>query len=178
MSSVHHFEDLFKFNNLEVRTITKDGETWFVGRDVLFAMGAKDVNKALQRLPKKYLMVDKLSTSFGDKNTNFISESGVYRIAFRSKLPFSEKFSDWVTSEVLPSIRQNNFYIGDNLNKEEFALLKSQVNAMEPLVMFGAISERNNLPRTTFRRSTWVADPRSWKDDPRQPLLFKLQEGK
>ena len=42
---------------------------------------------------------------------NFIPESDLYRLVFGSKLPSAEKFTDWVTSEVLPSIRENGHYM-------------------------------------------------------------------
>lgn len=40
-----------------------------------------------------------------------IPESDVYRLVFRSKLPEAEKFENWVTSEVLPSIRKYGGYL-------------------------------------------------------------------
>ena len=42
---------------------------------------------------------------------NFIPESDLYRLVFSSKLPTAEKFTDWVTSEVLPSIRKHGAYM-------------------------------------------------------------------
>ena len=42
---------------------------------------------------------------------SFIPESDLYRLVFSSKLPTAEKFTDWVTSEVLPSIRKHGAYL-------------------------------------------------------------------
>ena len=41
----------------------------------------------------------------------FIPESDLYRLVFSSKLPSAERFTDWVTQEVLPSIRNHGAYI-------------------------------------------------------------------
>lgn len=41
----------------------------------------------------------------------FIPESDLYRLVFSSKLPTAEKFTDWVTEEVLPSIRKHGAYM-------------------------------------------------------------------
>ena len=41
---------------------------------------------------------------------NFLTESGVYRLIFKSRKPSAEKFQDWVTDEVLPSIRKTGSY--------------------------------------------------------------------
>ena len=38
---------------------------------------------------------------------NFLTESGVYKLIFKSKKKVAENFQDWVTDEVLPQIRQN-----------------------------------------------------------------------
>ncbi|WP_041700802.1 BRO-N domain-containing protein [Clostridium kluyveri] len=48
----------------------------------------------------------------------FLTESGVYKIAFKSEKPEAEKFTDWVTDEVLPSIRQTGAYISEKANTE------------------------------------------------------------
>lgn len=41
----------------------------------------------------------------------FLTESGVYRLVFNSNKPQAEKFSNWVTDEVLPSIRKHGAYL-------------------------------------------------------------------
>ena len=45
--------------------------------------------------------------------TKFISESDVYRLVMRSKLPEAEKFQDWVCEEVLPAIRKDGAYLSE-----------------------------------------------------------------
>ena len=57
-------------------------------------------------------MKRRLTDSIGrEQETNFIPESDLYRLVFSSKLPTAEKFTDWVTSEVLPSIRKHGAYM-------------------------------------------------------------------
>lgn len=41
----------------------------------------------------------------------FLTESGVYKLVFQSRKPQAEKFSNWVTDEVLPSIRKHGAYL-------------------------------------------------------------------
>ena len=41
---------------------------------------------------------------------NFLTESGVYKLVFRSRKPNAEKFTDWVTDEVLPTLRKTGSY--------------------------------------------------------------------
>ena len=41
---------------------------------------------------------------------NFLTELGVYKLIFKSREEEAERFQDWVTDEVLPSIRQTGSY--------------------------------------------------------------------
>lgn len=52
----------------------------------------------------------KLTTSFGEKDTNFINEAGLYRLIFRSNKPKAEEFANWVCEVVLPQIRKNGYF--------------------------------------------------------------------
>ena len=98
------------FDNLEfgsIRTVTIDGEPWFVGKDV----GYKDTADAL----KKHIdSEDKLTRQFADSGQNremyIINESGMYALIFGSKLESAKRFKHWVTSEVLPAIRKTGKY--------------------------------------------------------------------
>lgn len=95
----------------EIRTVTIDGEPWFVGKDVAEALGYRDTSDAL----KKHVDIeDKLTRRFADSGQNremhIINESGLYSLILGSKLPTAKKFKRWVTSEVLPSIRKTGSY--------------------------------------------------------------------
>lgn len=106
--------DLQIFNSPEfgaIRTIEKDGEPWFVGKDVAAALGYKDTVNAL----KSHVDAEdrggwQITTQFGDKETTIINESGLYSLVLSSKLPTAKKFKRWVTSEVIPSIRKTGSY--------------------------------------------------------------------
>ena len=41
----------------------------------------------------------------------FLTESGIYRLVFNSNKPQAERFANWVTDEVLPSIRKHGAYL-------------------------------------------------------------------
>ena len=102
------------FENAEfgkIRTINKDGEPWFVGKDVAVALGYKDTVNALK------IHVDEddkarwqITTQFGEKAATIINESGLYSLILSSKLPTAKKFKRWVTAEVLPAIRKTGKY--------------------------------------------------------------------
>lgn len=129
------------FNNPEfgeVRTIIDDGAVLFCGSDVARALGYTNPSKALTDhckgdLTKRYPITDTLGRS---QEAIFIPESDLYRLIFRSKLPSAERFTDWVTAEVLPSIRKNGGYIAqqETLSPEELmakALMVAQQTIAE-----------------------------------------------
>lgn len=96
----------------EIRTITIDGEPWFVGKDVAGALGYEKERNAVQ----KYVDTDDalkwgVADSLGrEQQTTIINESGLYALIFSSKLETAKNFKHWVTAEVLPSIRRTGTY--------------------------------------------------------------------
>ena len=117
-------DSLQVFNNPEfgqVRTLVKNDEIWFVGRDIAIALGyAKPENAIANHVDEE----DKTTTLIQGSGSNYkskttiINESGLYSLVLSSKLPTAKKFKRWVTSEVLPSIRKNGFY--GFASKEEY----------------------------------------------------------
>lgn len=109
------------FNNEEfgnVRTLTIDGDPWFVGKDIAECLGYSNTKDALRK------HVDSEDKIMGSQNATpsitdnlgrkqfptFINESGVYSLILGSKLESAKKFKRWVTSEVLPSLRKTGTY--------------------------------------------------------------------
>lgn len=111
-----HMNELIIFNNEEfgeIRTITIDGEPWFVGKDVAAALGYKDPSSAVSKnvdLEDKTTLLIQQDGSNYKSRTTFINESGLYALIFGSKLESAKSFKHWVTSEVLPSIRKTGKY--------------------------------------------------------------------
>jgi prophage antirepressor-like protein len=104
------------FNNPDfgtVRTLDNDGTVLFCGADIAKALGYSNPSKALNDhckgdLTKRYPITDSLGRT---QDAIFIPESDLYRLVFGSKLPSAEKFTDWVTETVLPSIRKHGAYM-------------------------------------------------------------------
>lgn len=118
--------DLQIFNSPEfgaIRTIEKDGEPWFVGKDVAEALGYTDPNKAIvMHVDEEDKLNDKTASSLGQRGGWLINESGLYSLVLSSKLPTAKQFKRWVTSEVIPSIRKHGAYMTPD--KLEEVLLK------------------------------------------------------
>ncbi len=105
--------ELMIFNNPEfgeVRTLEEDGKVLFCGSDVAKALGYSRPKDAISAHAKGAVKRRTL-TSGGEQEMSFIPESDLYRLVFSSKLPTAEKFTEWVTAEVLPSIRKHGAYM-------------------------------------------------------------------
>ena len=101
----------FRFTDtLILRGFLRDGEPWFVARDVAAALDysvAKDMTRNLDDDEKGGQIVPTLG---GDQEMTVINESGLYSAILKSRKPEAKRFKKWVTSEVLPSIRKTGSY--------------------------------------------------------------------
>lgn len=106
------------FENQEfgsIRTVTIDGEPWFVGKDVAEALGYVDPKDAIRKHvdSEDKLLVQKgqiATLEIPNRGMTIINESGMYSLIFGSKLESAKRFKHWVTSEVLPAIRKTGKY--------------------------------------------------------------------
>lgn len=104
----------FNYQDKQVRTILKDGEPWFVATDVCDILELSNPSDAISRLSDLMKGVASTDTLGGNQNCRIISEAGVYKLVFTSRKPEAEKFTDWVASDVLPSIRKTGGYVGND----------------------------------------------------------------
>lgn len=102
----------FQFKNNQVRTIDKDGEVWFVAKDVCDVLELKNPTVAVQSLDDDE--VTKLNLGGLHGEANIVNESGLYHLIFKSRKKKAQEFTKWVTSEVLPAIRRTGGYIKTN----------------------------------------------------------------
>lgn len=143
-----------------VRTArTQNGEVLFVAKDVLSALGYHNISKALadhvaeDDVTKCYPIVDGMGRS---QMVNMINESGLYSLIFGSKLPSALAFKHWVTSEVLPQIRQTGGYIPTRNARTGELLTDSEIIQKANGIMQRTISRRN-LPADDCLTTTDVA---------------------
>lgn len=102
------------FENAEfgsVRTLSINGEPYFVGKDVAEILGYTNPSKALlDHVDDEDKVNNESLSSLGQRGGWLINESGLYSLILSSKMPNAKKFKHWVTSEVLPSIRRTGSY--------------------------------------------------------------------
>ncbi|MDO3562714.1 Bro-N domain-containing protein [Ralstonia pseudosolanacearum] len=99
----------FDFRGSNVRVVERDGEPWFVARDVALVLGYADANAAVARHCKAVTTCSDVSSG-QVRHVQIIPERDVYRLVMRSKLPGAEAFEEWGVGTVLPSIRKSGGY--------------------------------------------------------------------
>jgi hypothetical protein len=102
----------FTFDESLVRTVIKDGEAWFVATDICDILEHSDPSKAVSRLDADEQGTTTVRTLGGPQEMLTVNESGLYGLIFTSRKPEAKRFRKWVTSEVLPAIRQTGRYCG------------------------------------------------------------------
>nr|DAM22250.1 MAG TPA: hypothetical protein [Bacteriophage sp.] len=120
------FMELQIFSNSEfgeIRTITKDDEPMFCLADVCKALEISNVGNVKQRLSEKGIHTADTLTKGGMQKMTFISEANLYKTIFQSRKESAERFTEWVTSEVLPSIRKTGSYSKPLTTSEQIRLL-------------------------------------------------------
>lgn len=106
----------FVFGGHNLRTVLIEGEPWFVAVDILKCLGmeiGKGTSNYYQKLDaSEFSKVKRMHLGLsGGKPMVLVSESGLYKLIMRSDKKEARKFQDWVTQEVLPSIRKTGGYL-------------------------------------------------------------------
>ena len=121
---------VFNFNDQgQVRTVVKDGEPWFIVKDICDILELTNPTVTIESLDD-----DERSKYFLGRQgeVNIVNESGLYTLVFKSRKPEAKAFRKWVTSEVLPTIRKTGHYtvtamnmISEEFTSRAFAALRS-----------------------------------------------------
>jgi anti-repressor protein len=103
---------VFSYEGKEIRTIQRNGETWWVLKDVCGVLELSNARMIADRLDEDDVSLAYVTDSMGrQQQTNIVNESGLYNVILRSDKPEAKKFKRWVTHEVLPQIRRHGAYI-------------------------------------------------------------------
>lgn len=153
----------FNYNNNAVRTIEKDGEPWFVLKDVCDVLTLTNSRMIADRLDADEKGVSQIDTLGGKQTMVIINESGLYNVILRSDKPEAKPFRKWITAEVLPAIRQTGAYMTPQTieqiltNPDTIISLATQIKELQAKVAeskpkveyFDTLVDRNLL--TNFR---------------------------
>ncbi len=107
----------------EIRTVTRDGQPWFVAADVCRALEIDPT--ATRRLDDDEKITLRLMQGESNRTseTNVVNEAGLYALVLGSRKPEAKSFKRWITHDVIPSIRKHGMYaVDDLLSNPELAI--------------------------------------------------------
>lgn len=124
-----------------VRTVTINGEPWFVAADVCKALEINNVSMAISRLDDDEKNTISLTEGIpGNPNKTIVNEPGLYSLVLSSRKPEAKVFKHWITHEVIPDIRQYGMYAtSDFLDKA----LGNPDNWIRMLTEYSAVKKEN-----------------------------------
>ena len=174
MSNLTPLATPFHFVASDIRTATDNkNNPWFCAKDVCAALDIAWSGQTLSSFQDDWKLMMNLNTSFGEKETNFINEAGLYFLIFRSNKPKAKEFASWVCAEVLPALRQQGFYgavkPGDYLKVVgQIAKLTGQLagshNSFEKETLFTQLRSLHNLIGQTMPDKTLLAHSDQQRD--------------
>jgi len=143
---------LFRSGDMQVRTIVDDSnEPWFCANDVAKILGLSHPREYLSNVKDTWKKGVRNSDTPGGKQTmTFINEPAVYKLAFRSRKPEAERFTDWLAVEVLPSLRRYGKYEIQPAKDNELEYLRKITDLQEQLLAekdYRLESKQQKIPR-------------------------------
>lgn len=123
--------DVLKFEGRDVRMVSRNGEPWWVAKDVCDVLEIGNSRDAIARLDDDEKGVGSIDTLGGTQEMTMVNESGLYSLIIGSRKPESKRFKRWITHEVLPSIRRTGVYAVDPAPKDEFTILREMIDVLE-----------------------------------------------
>ena len=143
----------------ELRTAERNGETWFCLADICEPLGLKAFH-VRGRLKQEGIVTVDTPTNSGVQGMLYVNEGNLYRAIFQSRKPEAERFTDWVTEEVLPSIRKTGGYTAKPMTLTENVAAQAQI-LLEQEKRLTRIEQRVETALTAIARpggDTWVED--------------------
>ena len=124
---MNQLQQVFDYGEAQVRTVVKDGQPWFVAKDVCEVLEIEKHRDAVSRLNEKQRGSAVVDTLGGPQEMATINEAGLYKLVFSSRKPEAEKFTDWISENVLPSIRKTGAYIPEQLSPQLQLLINMEL---------------------------------------------------
>lgn len=136
-----------------VRVLMKDGDPWFVARDVCECLGLGNPHTSLALLDEDEKGIHTVDTLGGEQSLSILSESGLYSLILRSRKPEAKAFKRWVTHDVLPSIRRTGSYSMDVRPSSFFNLSVAELRTMTPKMLRVLAEQAEKLLELEEKRS-------------------------
>ncbi|PCK22753.1 phage antirepressor Ant [Bacillus pumilus] len=111
---MNQLQQIFNYQNHDVRTVIQDGQPWFVAKDVCDVLEIGNPSQALSRLENDEKNTIILNEGIGNPNKTIVNEPGLYTLILGSRKPEAKQFKRWITHDVIPTIRKTGGYVAND----------------------------------------------------------------
>ncbi|MCY8240384.1 phage antirepressor [Bacillus haynesii] len=112
---MNELQKVFNYQDHQVRTVVREGEPWFVAKDVCNVLNYSNHKVAVSRLDEDEVSKVYLTDSLGrNQRTTVVNEAGLYSLILTSNKPEAKQFKRWITHEVIPTIRKTGGYVAND----------------------------------------------------------------
>lgn len=182
---MNQLQRLFEYEGKQVRTIIKDGEPWFVAKDVCEILEID--SSQTRRLDEDEKGLYSIQTPGGVQQMVCVNEPGLYSLVLKSRKPEAKQFKRWITHEVLPSIRKTGQYsLEQPKSPAELLVMAAQqllehekkireleekteaahhrIDNLDKIDIIGDQQQRLNAMIKKYAFSRGLTFPQAWKD--------------
>lgn len=162
---------VFTYQSQPVRTVSIDGEPWFVLKDVCEAISLANPSDTASRIDDDEKGIAQIDTLGGRQKMTVINEPGLYNVILRSDKPEAKSFKRWVTHEVLPVLRKTGSYSVSPAPMSTAEMFLAQAKAMVELEQQNrAIAQRLDTQQQTLEKAVSVftlptVEVEHWRDE-------------
>lgn len=126
----------FTFDQHDVRVVMRNGQPWWVAKDVCVILEITEAHRSLAGLDEDEKGRHTVTTLGGPQDMAIINEPGLYSLVLRSRKPEARRFKRWITHKVLPAIRKTGSYTAPEMS------LVQQIEAMLAVARRQEVCER------------------------------------
>nr|DAP24960.1 MAG TPA: repressor domain protein [Caudoviricetes sp.] len=150
--------DLMIFEGHNIEVFELNGQVLFNPKHVAEILDIVDVKSSIRGFSEKQVVKVKNSDvhnmhfrKLNNAGENFLTESGVYKLVFKSHKPNAEKFTDWIADEVLPALRQTGHYemqkqrTTKKVHSESLSAVNNAVKILTPMLAAAGCDSRIQL---------------------------------
>ena len=155
---------LFNFSGNKVRVAIdeRNGEPFWVAKDICDALGYSDVSMTLKKLDDDEKLIQSFFVSGQNRDMLCVNESGLYTLILRSNKPEAKRFKKWVTSEVLPSIRKTGAYA---LKKEmRYKVLGYKSQLVQKNKKIALLEAKLNMKNSKYDDEFWKEAAKAYRE--------------
>ena len=149
---------IFNFNGNNIRVIDKDGQPWWIAKDVCEILGL-DAASGARGLDDDEKGLHNVQTHGGEQQMAVVNEPGLYSLVLRSRKPEAKDFKRWITHEVIPAIRKHGGYLTPQkveevlLNPDTIIRLATDLKAERERRLALEAENVKNAPKVLFADS-------------------------